>query len=60
VNKVGCEEKEATLVCVKTYKGAAFERGGCVERHTGMRWLEWRRSAMGRVESWDSIPRAKV
>ena len=60
VNGVGCEEKEATLVCVKTYKGAAFERGGCVERHTGVRWLEWRRSAMGRVESWDSIPRAKV
>ena len=31
------------------YKRAAFERGGRVERHTCVRWLEWRWLATGRV-----------
>ena len=57
---MGPGKRARELGDVQADEGAAFERGGCVERHTGMRWLEWRRSAMGRVESWDSIPRAKV
>jgi hypothetical protein len=40
----GGGEKETTLLCEKTYKGAYFERGRCVERHTCVLWLEWRTS----------------
>jgi hypothetical protein len=36
---------------VQADEGAAFERGGCVERHACVRWLERRWSASGRVAS---------